>query len=250
MANPQTENGFVSIATELFERICSVPINGSEFRVMLFTIRKTYGFKKKFDWISLTQYQVGTGLPRSNIVKTLSSLVVKRLLSKEENRYGVNKNYTEWLVVKRLPPVVKRLPFASSQTTTHKRNYTKEINTVAKATPTMKKNKFGSYREDAPSDSGEDVVDLDTGEIVEEEKKKNVAPIYKELIRWAEERRRAKFMTGTMTKQFKAFKEARAFNLNPADLKKRWLDMEVEQFWQDKGFDWTTVVYSFNKKPK
>lgn len=248
MANPQKENGFVSIANELLEKICSAPISGSEFRILLFTIRKTYGYGKKLDWISLSQYAAGTGLPRPNVSKVLKLLVVKRLLYKEENRYGINKNYSQWLVVKRLPPVVKRLRQVVVKRLHTKENLQKKDTATEVAPTKMKKNRMGSYREDSSADSHEEVVDFDTGETVKAKPRAGVLPIYKDLVEWSEKRRGFKFIS--VVKQYKAFKEAKTFGLGPADLKNRWLDLEADKFYAEKGFDWTTVVYSFNKKQK
>lgn len=251
MASPQVEDGFITLAMELFERLCCVPINGSEFRIILFTLRKTYGFKKKVDWISLTQYQKGTGLPRANVVRTIKCLVANRLLVKSENGsiYGINKDYAQWVVAKRLPGGSSQTDLGVVANWLHtKETITKEINTVAKATkPKMKKNSF-RYNENNPDDF-EDVVDIETGESVAE-KKKLVLPVYKELIEWAEARRRKKFFAGTYTKQYKAFKEAQKNNILPHQLKARWQEMEDDKWWQEKGFDWIQVVYSFSKKPK
>lgn len=103
MASPQTENGYTAIANELLERLYHCPLNGSEFRVCLMVLRKTYGYKKKDDWISLTQFEKGTGLKRANICRTLKELVANKLLLKSGKTLRFNKNYEQWLVAKRLP---------------------------------------------------------------------------------------------------------------------------------------------------
>jgi phage replication O-like protein O len=103
MASPQTENGYTKVANELLDRLCLPGINGSEYRVLLLVIRKTYGFHKKHDYISLTQFQKGTLMNRINAVRTIQSLVAKRILVKDGSVYRFNKNWEEWVVVKRLP---------------------------------------------------------------------------------------------------------------------------------------------------
>lgn len=123
-----------------------------------------------------------------------------------------------------------------------------KVNTAAAPHKSMKKNRMGSYREDSASDSHEESIDLETGETSKPKEKAGVLPAYKELVEWAEKRRGFKFVS--VVKQYKAFKEAKTFGLNPPDLKKRWLDLEADKFYADKGFDWTTVVYSFNRKGK
>lgn len=121
-------------------------------------------------------------------------------------------------------------------------------NTAAVAAQSMKKNRMGSYREDASEDSFEEVIDADTGQMVKGKERSGVLPAYKELVEWSQKRRGFNFVS--ILKQYKAFKEAKTFGLNPPDLKKRWLEMEEDKFYAEKGFDWTSVVYSFNRKNK
>ena len=102
MASPQIENGFTRVANEILEHLTLPGINGSEYRIAIFVIRKTYGFGKKKDKISLTQFQKGTSMKRVNAVRTIQSLVVKRILLKEGSSYVFNKNWEDWVVVKRL----------------------------------------------------------------------------------------------------------------------------------------------------
>lgn len=122
MANPALKNGYISIATELVEKLATISIPSSEMRVIWVVWRKTWGWqsgdrKKDWDWISLSQFEKMTTMKHGNVAKSVKSLVVKRILLREENRLKFNQNYNEWVVVKRLPPVVKRI-LPSSQTHT------------------------------------------------------------------------------------------------------------------------------------
>lgn len=129
MANPAVANGHIDIATELAERFAHTPLSGQEWRVLWVVIRKTWGWKdgnrkKDFDRISISQFEEGTSMKHSNVVETIQKLVVKRLLLKKGDGYGMNQNYDEWVVVKRLPPkkkaqVVVKSPHPSSQLTTN-----------------------------------------------------------------------------------------------------------------------------------
>lgn len=101
MANPQKENGFTSIANEILEHLFLAGINGSEYRILLVVIRKTYGFQKKKDRISLSQFQNHTQMNRAQAVETIKSLLEKKILKKENNQFVFNKNYDEWIVGKR-----------------------------------------------------------------------------------------------------------------------------------------------------
>jgi phage replication O-like protein O len=134
MACPQKENGFTQIANEILEKLAFAGINGSEYRLLLVVFRKTYGFQKKKDKISLSQFQKFTNMNRANVVRTIKTLVAKRILLKEGNTYIFNKNWEEWVVAKRLPSSQKDTPpssqmatKSSSQKDTHKRK--KEIET-------------------------------------------------------------------------------------------------------------------------
>lgn len=102
MASPQKENGYVTIANELAERFSLAGMNGSEHRILWVVIRKTYGYNKKQDYISLTQFQKSTGMGRNQVVDTLRSLVGKRVLLKENSIYGLNKDWESWVVHKRV----------------------------------------------------------------------------------------------------------------------------------------------------
>lgn len=112
----------------------------------------------------------------------------------------------------------------------------------------MKKNSF-RYNESNPDDF-EDVVDLETGAVVEEKKKPNKSIEYKEILEWSEKRRGKKFMPHLVTKQFKVFLLAGKYGISHSELKQRWMKLEEQKFWADNGFDWMNVLDSFNKKPK
>src|SRR3990167_4518164 len=140
MASPQIENGFTRIANEILERLTLPGINGSEYRIAIFVLRKTYGFGKKKDRISLTQFQKGTTMKRSHVVETIKSLVDKRILLKDNGSYIFNKDWENWIVHKRVPSTQKGTTAStqkhtrgSTQKGTHKRKtketITKEIDT-------------------------------------------------------------------------------------------------------------------------
>ena len=110
MANPQKENGFTPIANEILEILVKACLLGSEYQVVLFVIRKTYGWKKKYDIISLTQFELGTGLSRPTIVKTLKNVLIKNVVVKTplpsgKYAFSFNKDYEKWVV--KAPLLVK-----------------------------------------------------------------------------------------------------------------------------------------------
>lgn len=106
MANPQKEDGHVQIATELFEQLMALKISGSEFQLLLTVIRKTWGWGKKEDYISLTQLSRLTGLPHRTICRAKNKLVSKKTLLYVNGLMKFNKNYEQW-VVSKVAPVSK-----------------------------------------------------------------------------------------------------------------------------------------------
>lgn len=103
MANPQKENGFTPIANEIIESLVKIDLLGAEWRVLLFIIRKTYGYQKKQDRISFTQFEKGTGISRQTINKTIKNLVAKGLIVKiclpaGNIGYSFIKDHENWVV--------------------------------------------------------------------------------------------------------------------------------------------------------
>lgn len=62
------------------DALISHRISGQEFQIVLFIIRKTYGFNKKCDFISMGQIAKATGINRPQVCKLLSSLYRKNIL--------------------------------------------------------------------------------------------------------------------------------------------------------------------------
>lgn len=102
MANPQIENGYVKIAGDLFDAIIKIPNLGLGRRqVFDFIIRKTYGWNKKSDAISISQFQQATGLSRRAVIYAIQNLEAMNLIKvtrseQQENIYQVNKDYDSW----------------------------------------------------------------------------------------------------------------------------------------------------------
>lgn len=104
----QVENGnYTRIVNPLIEELIKIPFKGCELAVALFIIRKTYGFQKKQDEISLTQFEKGLQRTRPSIVKALKNLqlvniakLVKQGDSKNcSNLWEINKYFETWQLV-------------------------------------------------------------------------------------------------------------------------------------------------------
>ena len=99
-ANPQLENGFTMIADELLEALIAARLSGQEHRVVWAVIRKTYGFGKKMDRISMGQFEKMTRIPNKRCHRTMKKLIEKNVIVKggsfKEPTYGLQKNYLLW----------------------------------------------------------------------------------------------------------------------------------------------------------
>lgn len=102
MANPQVENGYIMIATELLEALCRIKLSGNEFRLLLLIIRNTYGYHCKSAPMSLSELSAVTGIDKSHISRTLKNLrrlnMIEVLPSQgmQKQIISLQKNYEQW----------------------------------------------------------------------------------------------------------------------------------------------------------
>lgn len=103
MANPQKENGYTAIANEIMEHICKTTLNGTQFRIILFIWRQTYGWKNRKEFeMSSAFIAEGIGTNRNHVDRELATLIERKIvlvggIGKRRGRLlSVNKNYEEW----------------------------------------------------------------------------------------------------------------------------------------------------------
>ncbi len=106
MANPQKENGFTSIANEIMEALSKIRLSSYEMRVLFAILRKTYGWNKKRDRISFSQFRELTNLRDPHISRSLKKLLNRSIVTQIGKLYGLQKDYTKW---KKLPKLVSGL---------------------------------------------------------------------------------------------------------------------------------------------
>jgi len=107
MASPQVENGHARIANELLEALSRFSPGRGEAQVLWAIIRKTYGWNKKQDSVSIGQIAKLTGLTRRWVIVCIGNLEAKRMIkvyrqrgrgNNEPNRIEIQKNYDLWVV--------------------------------------------------------------------------------------------------------------------------------------------------------
>lgn len=143
MASPQKENGFTPIANEILEALAMIRIPGEARQLLDVILRKTYGFNKSEDAISLSQFVLKTGLKKNSVCKGLNKLkqlnIITQKVNDIANTYRFNKDFSTW---KPLPKkgtstpkgergvpqkVNKRTPKGDIQKTVLKDTITKDI---------------------------------------------------------------------------------------------------------------------------
>lgn len=96
---PDCDNGYTRIANELLEALYCIRVPGEAMQILLFIVRKTYGFGKKEDRISLSQFAT-TGIIKTHIPRALAKLIEMNLITQKGNiygiTYGINKYHESW----------------------------------------------------------------------------------------------------------------------------------------------------------
>lgn len=103
MGVPQVEDGFTKIANELFDAILQFDFSGRQLKVAMAIIRKTYGYNKTVDELSISQIADMTGISRGNVCQAVNMLsemnIVVKSNGKHANTLSLNKHYKEWIAV-------------------------------------------------------------------------------------------------------------------------------------------------------
>ncbi|WP_369606247.1 replication protein [Serratia marcescens] len=93
-----TDDGYTRIANELLNSIMSNNFTVRQMKLLLAVIRKTYGFNKKFDWISGEQFSEMTGMPRTRCSSTKTELLNMKVLITDGRKVGINKVISDWCI--------------------------------------------------------------------------------------------------------------------------------------------------------
>ncbi len=92
---------FTRISSTTLEHLAKARLTPNEWRTVMALVRKTYGYQKSYDRISISQFQAMTGLERKRQVGALKSLVRKGIVLMRHgyiNSYALNRKYSQWAV--------------------------------------------------------------------------------------------------------------------------------------------------------
>jgi len=96
-ASPQVEDGHIRIAYKISEAIMKTNFSAYQTRVLWVIWRKTYGWRKKEDHISVSQFVCMTGINQGHVSRTLNELKKRNIINREGRKISFNKNYLQWI---------------------------------------------------------------------------------------------------------------------------------------------------------
>lgn len=118
-AKESSDGIFVRIPTGIFEKLMAIRISGEARQCLDFIIRKTYGWGKPSDRISLSQFAEATGIPKPEVIRALKKLQAMNIVGKKANDlgvfYSVNEKTDSW------KPLAKKQILAKKPTSVGKK---------------------------------------------------------------------------------------------------------------------------------
>lgn len=100
----QLEDGYTRVANEIAEAMAKLKISNYESRFLWCLFRKTYGYHKKEDFISLTQFEKMTGIASQHIARTKKSLLARNIIYLKGKKIGFVKDVPRWVVPNQVVP--------------------------------------------------------------------------------------------------------------------------------------------------
>lgn len=97
---PEVDDGHTKIANELLDAIIYSDFSKRQYKILLFIIRKTYGWNKSEDDISRSQIVDETGIKSPHVTTTIQELLELNVIivshGKYAKKYKINKYYDTW----------------------------------------------------------------------------------------------------------------------------------------------------------
>ena len=92
------ENNFTQVPHDIIEALARTYLSPNECKIIFFFIRKTFGWHRTEDWMSLSQIEEGTGIAKPNICRTLNSLKRRNIIERPDRWHvGFQLDYSLWL---------------------------------------------------------------------------------------------------------------------------------------------------------
>ncbi|MBP7561426.1 MAG: replication protein [Armatimonadetes bacterium] len=97
----QVENGYTEIANELIEALAQTSLRSTEWQVVIYLIRTTYGWHKKYAKLSVHEVALGTNLRDEMAARAIRQLRARNIITAvgddhHPKTYSVQKDYEKW----------------------------------------------------------------------------------------------------------------------------------------------------------
>lgn len=89
--------GYTKIKNELFDGLAMLDISSQDFRVLLFIIRSTICFHKKYRELSVSYISKGTGINERQVKRVLKRLSDKKIIAIRQKAIGCHPQIIEIL---------------------------------------------------------------------------------------------------------------------------------------------------------
>ena len=94
--NLQIEKGYTRIPNDILEGLCKINLSPYQARVIYYIFRKTYGYNKNEDWISVNQIAKEIGIRQSHASRTKKELLLRRILTSNGIKIAFQKDSSLW----------------------------------------------------------------------------------------------------------------------------------------------------------
>lgn len=221
-------------------------LSSSEYQIILLVLRKTFGFNKIKDWISLTQFENFTSKTRSTICAAINQLVKKNILVKKSIKglkasYQLNQNILEWQqLVRKIKPVRKTV-------VTSPKNHTLLVGKLIPTINTFTKNNISS-KDEINTPAGV----LVNNKVKRERKKCPLEEKHSLCITFLQELAKMKNLDSgwlNFPKQLGFLHKLLRAGYQLEDIKKIAQELDADKFMWDK-WDLATIVSRIEKKGK
>lgn len=101
------QDGFTKIPNEILEEMARSPVFCHRTRILSAILRKTAGWNKKEDWISLSQFEGMTGIEKPNVCRALKQLLQVKIIIKSDKKFRINGITNAWQALSKMIKVIK-----------------------------------------------------------------------------------------------------------------------------------------------
>jgi len=89
---------FTRIPNDILEALARTYLSPNESKIIFFIIRKTFGWHKTEDWISLSQIVEGTRIAKPNVCRRLNSLKRRNIIERPDRWHvSLQLDYSLWI---------------------------------------------------------------------------------------------------------------------------------------------------------